>query len=185
MVTQDRRNLLVDGRRFAQIKLDGGKPELNGYLTWTSNTIENSSRDVRVTANLLTLGGNWEAAPALSVFAEFTRENWSGKSEIVDPPTIDAFAPDSAAITLGANWVIDSATYVSANFTNYRTENDNPLQERDGNIRGTFFTLNARRRLASGNEIGLIIAPWYYRDRLRGTMDYDARVIMLTGNARF
>src|SRR5687768_1716508 len=83
MVTQDRRNLLIDGRRFAQIKLDGGKPELNGYLTWTNSTVENSTRDVRVTANLLTLGGNWEAAPALSVFAELTRENWTGKSEIV------------------------------------------------------------------------------------------------------
>jgi hypothetical protein len=185
MVTQDRRSLLIDGRQFAQLKLDGGKPELNGYLTWTNNTVENSARDARVTASLFTLGGNWEAAPALSVFAELTRENWTGSSEIATPPDIDAFAPDSTAVTLGANWIIDPVTYLSANFTNFQTQNANPLQERDGNTRGTFFTLNARRRLASGNEIGLIVAPWYYRDRLRGTMDYDARVVMVTGSARF
>jgi hypothetical protein len=176
---------MKDGRRFAQINLNGGNPELNGYLTWTTSTTENSSRDVRVTASLVTLGSNWEAAPGLSIFGELTRENWSGRSEIVGPPTIGAFAPDANAITLGATWVIDTASYLSANFTNFRTENDNLLLERDGNTRGTFFTLNARRRLASGNEIGLIIAPWYYRDRLRGTMDYDANVVMLTGSARF
>jgi predicted porin len=185
MAGADSRNLLFDARRFAQIRLDGGRTDLNGYFTFTHRTLENDARNVNVNANLITVGGNWEANPALSVFAEYTRENWGGRTEIVDSPTFSTFAPDSNILTLGANYVIDPLTFLSANVTNIRSENDNPLHERDGNFRGTFFTLTARRRLSSTHEVGLVIAPWVYRDRVNGVMDYDARVIMLTGSARF
>ena len=184
-VTTDNRPLMFSDRRFAQVRLDGGRPDLNGYLTYTHRSWDLDARSVNVNANLFTIGGNWEANPTLSVFAELTRENWGGKTEIVDFPTFGTYAPDSSVVSLGANWTFDPATFLSANITSFTSENDNPIRERNGNTSGTFITLNARRRLSATNEIGLIIAPWFYRDKVVGAMDYDARVFMVTGSARF
>jgi len=185
MMTLDPRPLYWDGRRYAQVKIDGGWSEVNGYASWTFNRWENDARAVRLSTYIYAIGGNWQATPALSLFAEWTYEDWTAKSEIADFPILENFAPSSRVIALGANWVIDPQTFVSLGFTEFITSNDNPLQLRDANTRGQFFTLNARHQFPSGQEVGLVIAPWAYRDRVLGTMNYDATVVMVTGSAKF
>lgn len=185
MITADPRALYFDGRRFAQVKIDGGWPDINGYASWTFHRWENDVRAVALTNNTYTVGGHWQATPVASLFAEWTYEDWRARSEIAEFPFLENFAPSSRLITLGVNWVIDSRTYVALNYTEFTSSNDNPLLLRDGNARGQLFTLNARHQFPSGHEVGLVVAPWTYRDRVVGAMNYDATVVMVTGSARF
>jgi hypothetical protein len=184
MITQDPRTLLFNSRSFAQIKLDRGTPDFSTYAVYTYSGWENDVRKVRLRMDLLTVGGTWQASPTLNLFAEHTREAWSAQSEITDY-SLELFAPNSQITTVGLSWSIEPRTFLSFNYTNTSSDNDNPLRLRDGNIRGSFFTLNARHTFPSGSEVGLVIAPWTYRDQVAGSMNYDAAVFMLTGSTKF
>ncbi len=185
MVTTDPRQLFWDDRRFAQLKLEGGSPLLNGYLILTHRRWDNDIRAVELTTNSLTLGGSWQASKRLNLFAEYAYEAWKAKSEMTQFPTLDNFVPNSRATTIGLSWVIDKRTFLSAAFTEFVTNNDNPLLLRDGNYRGRFLTTSLRYRFPAGYEVALTVAPWRYRDRVVDLMDYDATVVMVSGSARF
>ncbi len=185
MGTSDPRALFWDNRRFAQLRLEGGSPTLNGYLLLTHRRWDNDARLVELTTNTLTVGANWQVTNRLSLFGEYAYEAWRAKSEMVDFPTLDNFVPNSRVTTLGLSWAIDRRTFLSAAFTEYTTQNDNPLLLREGNYRGRFLTATLRYRFPIGYEIALTVAPWRYRDHVVDLMDYEATIVMVSGSARF
>jgi len=185
MVTTDPRQLFWDNRRFAQLKLEGGSPILNGYLILTHRRWDNDVRAVELTTNAVLLGGTWNARAQLSLFAEYAYEAWRAKSEMAAFPTLDNFVPNSRITTFGLNWAIDRRTFLSAAFTEFVTANDNPLLLRDGNYRGRFLTASLSYRFPAGYEVVLTVSPWRYRDRVVDLMDYEATVVMVSGKARF
>ncbi|MCX7967014.1 MAG: hypothetical protein N3B10_00835 [Armatimonadetes bacterium] len=185
MVTTDPRQLFWDDRRFAQLKLEGGSPVLNGYLVLNHRRWDNDVRAIELTTNSITVGGSWQASKRLNLFAEYAYEAWKAKSEMAEFPTLDNFVPNSRVTTIGLSWMIDKRTFLSAAFNEFVTHNDNPLLLRDGNYRGRFLTANLRYRFPAGYEITLTVAPWRYRDRVVDLMDYDATIVMVSGSARF
>lgn len=185
MITTDPRQQFWDDRRFAQLKVEGGSPVLNGYFSITHNRWDNDARAVELTSNAFMLGGTWNINRKLGLFAEYACEAWRAKSEITEFPTLDNFVPNSRVTTIGLNWTVDRRTSFSAAFTEFVTANDNPLLLKDGNYRGQFLTAVLNHRFPTGYEIALIIAPWRYRDRVVNLMDYDATVIMVSGKAQF
>lgn len=185
MVTADPRQLFWDDRRFAQLKLEGGSPALNGYLVLTHRRWDNDVRAVELTTNSVTVGGSWQASRRLNLFAEYAYESWKAKSEMTAFPTLDNFVPNSRVTTVGLNWAVDRRTFLSAAYTEFVTHNDNPLLLRDGNYRGRFLTASLRYRFPAGYEVALTVGPWRYRDRVVDLMDYDATIVMVSGSARF
>ncbi len=185
MLTSDARSLYWDNRRFAQIKLDGGSALFNGYLTYTYRYWANDARAVALNMRGITVGGTWTPNDRLSLFAELSSEGWSARSEVTTAPTLSNFIPNSRVSTIGFNWNIDSRTNLSATYTNFVTDHDNPLLLRDANTEGRFLTLNLSHRLPSDYELTLTIAPWSYRDEVVGLMDYDTQMILLSLSGRF
>ncbi|GBC96674.1 hypothetical protein HRbin16_02483 [bacterium HR16] len=185
MLTADPRSLYWDNRRFAQVKLDGGTPAFNGYITYTYRRWANGARAVALNLNGITLGGTWTPRDDFSLFAEYSSEAWTARSEVTQSPTLDNFVPNSRVSTVGFNWNINSRATISASYTNFVTDNDNPLLLRDGNTEGRFFTANLSYRLPSDYELTLTIAPWSYRDEVVSLMDYDTHLVLLSLSGRF
>ncbi len=185
MLTADPRSLYWDNRRFAQVKLDGGTAAFNGYITYTYRRWANGARAVALNLNGITLGGTWTPREDLSLFAEYSSEAWTARSEVTQFPTLGNFVPNSRVSTVGLNWSINSRATLSASFTNFVTDNDNPLLLRDGNTEGRFFTANISYRLPSDYELTLTIAPWSYRDEVVSLMDYDTHLVLLSLSGRF
>jgi hypothetical protein len=185
MLTTDPRSLYWDNRRFAQVKLDGGTTVFNGYLTYTYRRWTNGARAVALNLSGVTLGGTWTPRDNLSLFAEYSSETWTARSEVTQSPTLDNFVPNSRVSTVGFNWNLNSRATISASYTNFVTDNDNPLLLRDGNTEGRFFTANFSYRLPSDYELTLTIAPWSYRDAVVSLMDYDTHLVLLSLSGRF
>lgn len=185
MLTADPRSLYWDNRRFAQVKLDGGTEVLNGYLAYTYRRWANGARAVALNLSGVTLGGTWTPNDKLSLFAEYASEAWTARSEVTQFPTLENFVPNSRVSTVGLNWNIDSRATLSLSYTNFVTDNDNPLLLRDANTEGRFFTANLTYQLPSGYEITLTVAPWSYRDEVVSLMDYDTHLVMLSLSGRF
>jgi hypothetical protein len=185
MLTADARSLYWDNRRFAQVKLDGGTVLFNGYLTYTYRRWANGARGVALNLNGITLGGTWTPRDDLSLFAEYSSEVWTARSEVTQLPTLNRFVPNSRVSTVGFNWNINSRATISASYTNFVTDNDNPLLLRDGNTEGRFFTANLSYSLPQDYQLTLTIAPWSYRDQVDRLMDYDTHLVMLSLSGRF
>lgn len=185
MNTQDGRSLYWNQRDMLQFRLDGRFPNLNGYLTYTNRQWRNADRRVNLNLNQVTLGGDWQVAPSLNLFSEYSLDAWAGSSEITAAPTLGNFSPDSHVTVLGLNWIINERASLSLSLTDFRTENDNPLLLRNGNTHGQFFTLNGRYQAPNGYELGLVLAPWTYDDRVVNSLNYDATVFMVTIAGRF
>lgn len=185
MFTADPRSLYWDNRRLVQVKLDGGTTLFNGYLTYTYRRWANGARAVALNLKGITLGGTWTPRDDLSLFAEYSSEVWTARSEVTQPPTLDQFVPNSRVSTVGFNWNINSRATISASYTNFVTDHDNPLFLRDGNTEGRFFTANLSYRLPSDYELTLTIAPWSYHDEVVSLMDYDTKLVMLSLSGRF
>ncbi|HZO91067.1 MAG TPA: hypothetical protein VFB38_22265 [Chthonomonadaceae bacterium] len=185
MLTQDPRSLYWDSRDFVQAKLEGGLPNLSGYMIWSYRHWSNDARSSRVTMNAFLVGGNWQVSPRGSLFLEYGTEAWGGHTDILEFPTLGNFTPSNRTFAAGASWAIGASGTLALNFTDFSTRNDNPLLLRDGNTHGQFFTLSASYRFPRGQELGITISPWTYQDRVVSTMDYDATILMLTASARF
>lgn len=183
-VTDDR-SLLWSDRSLAQLRIDTGRPEINAYLNWTLRYWNNRPRNTHLTFNGVTVGGTWQARPAVGLFGEFNYETWSGKGETTDFPTFENFLPDSRTIVVGVNWAATPRLMVWANYTDFDTFNDNPLLLPDGNTNGRFLTMNITYLLRGGSQIGLVVAPWDYGDRVESIMNYHSTVVMVTGSGRF
>lgn len=185
MLTADPRSLYWDSRRFAQLKIDGGSPEVNGYLTYTYRRWKNDARAVTLNLSGITAGGTWLANPNLTLFAEYSTEAWGARSEVNTWPTLGNFVPNSRVSTVGINWTIDPRTRLSLSYTNFVTDNDNPLLLQDANTEGRFLTANLSLRLPSDWELTLTVAPWTYRDEVVRLMDFDTQLVLLSLSGRF
>jgi hypothetical protein len=186
MLTADNRSLYWNDRRFLQLKLDGGSPSLNGYFQWTHRRLANEIRDSDISSHFLTAGGNWEVNSRLSAFAEYNYEFWSGKSaDSTVFPFQENYIPSSRVTVLGISWALTDQVFLLASYTDFTTDNDNPLREKDGNFTGRYLTMNLRYRFPAGHELNLTIAPWLYRDSVVDSMSYTATLLMLSGSARF
>lgn len=184
-VGSDTRSLYWDNRRFAQVKIDGGSALFNGYIAYTYRGWTNDARAVALHMNGVTLGGTWTPNDKISLFAEYSTEAWTARSEVNQPPTLGNFVPNSRVGTVGLNWSINSKATLSLSYTNFVTDNDNPLLLRDANTEGRFFTANLNYQLPSGYELTLTIAPWSYRDRVDSLMDYDTHLVLLSLSGRY
>jgi hypothetical protein len=185
MVTDDPRPLYWDQRDWLQLKLDGGTPDASGYLIYTYRQLSNGARASDLTTHILTTGGTWQITAPFSVFAEYTHEFWSGNNGNPDQPDLDSFAPDSSIAVIGLNWALSPRAFLSVSYTDFSTDNDNPLLLREGNTHGKFWMLNGRYQFPNGTELGLVVAPWAFRDQVVGAQDYDATVVMLTAGLKF
>lgn len=185
MLTSDPRSLYWNHRRMMQVKLDGGSALFNGYLTYTHRHWGNNARDVGLNLNALTLGGTWTPRDNFSLFAELSSEAWTARSEVAQEPILRRFVPNSQVVTVGFNWTVDRRTAVSATFTRFVTDNDNPLLLRDANTEGNFLTANITYQLPSDYLLTLTIAPWSYRDKVDSWMDYDTQLVLLSLSGRF
>lgn len=186
-VTDDTRSLYWSGRDTAQVKVDlAPSPYVTGYAQWGYKHWRNAARFTTLTNHNVTFGGDWQATQTIDFFAEYNRDIWGGRGENLDYPSLDNFVPDSEVSAFGMNWAFTPRGVLSVTYTNFATEsNDNPLLLREGNTRGNFLSINAHYHFPRGYEVGLIYAPWSFRDNVVQTQNYDASVLMITGAARF
>jgi hypothetical protein len=185
METTDSRALYWRNRKTAQIKLDRamGKCSSYGSLSWRQ--VENSNRSFELTTTTWVLGGSYEVSPKVDAFGEFSLEENRTGGAPVDVPSYNSFFPSGRVFSLGLNWTTQPNTWWSAGYTDFTTDNDNPLLLRGGNVKGRFFTLSVKHRTKSGNEFGLTYAPWSYEDSVASQMDYTSNAIHLTAKVKF
>ncbi len=184
--TDDPNRLYWDDKSNLQIKLDHGGETWGGYLTFNHRFLQNSPRRIEVRSNQLVLGGTWQLRSNLEAFGEWTRDDAECDFTEEDATlSLDSFFPSSRVATLGINWAIDDRTTLTSSYTHLTTDNDNPLFERDGNVKSRFLTAHLRHTDARGNEFGLLFAPGKYEDRAIRQLGYEARVLMLTARLKF
>ncbi len=183
-ITMDNASLYWNGRNYLQVKLEGGPPAVNYYLTYTYQANRNSARATDVQTTQYTVGSIWQISPTVSLFGEYHHESWSGHTDLNDFPALSNFLPNSTTGIVEMTWN-QRRLFLSASYTGFSVSNDNPLLLQDGNTRGTFITLNGRYRFPRGYELGLTVAPWTYRDKVVGALNYDAAIVMVNGSARF
>lgn len=185
MQTEDSRALYFDDKTMLQVKLDGGNERLSGYGVYTYGFLENEPRDVKIRNHNFTLGGSYQACDEVGFFGEFAYETSSVQSEIVDPFELKTFFPKSKTLSFGMNWAAREDTFLSATFTEFVTDNDNPLNLSDGNVHGRTFTASLRHRDPRGNEYTFTIAPWRYEDKLLKQMGYRTTFVQITAGIRY
>ncbi len=184
-VLSDPQTLYWTNRNYFQARLEGGLLNLNGYLIYTYRVNRNSERASDVTTEQYTLGSNWQINQNVNIFAEYHHENWTGRTDLLDFPSLSNFLPDSDTGVVELNWSLGRQASISLNYTGFAAYNDNPLLLQDGNTHGSFLTINTHYRFPSGCELGIILAPWTYRDTVSSALNYDSTAFMLTGSARF
>ncbi len=184
-VLSDPRTLYWTNRNFLQARLEGGSTNVNGYLVYTYRVNRNSERSMDVTTEQVTLGSNWQISQNMNLFAEIHHENWTGRTDTVDLPALNNFLPDSDTGVVELFWSLGRRASISLNYTGFAAYNDNPLLLQNGNTRGSFVTLSTHYRFPAGYDLGLIVAPWTYRDAVASPLNYDTTAFMVTGSARF
>ncbi|MCS7223639.1 MAG: hypothetical protein NZ959_03615 [Armatimonadetes bacterium] len=185
MTARDPRPLFYDGRRSFQARLEGGSPLLSGYFSWALDQYDNDARLLQMRARTLAFGVQYQLSPKASLFGEYAYENWTARSEMAEFPTLDSFLSNSRLTSVGLQWSIDRKTSLSLGISDFATANDNPLLLRNLNTSGSFVTASLTYRFPAGYRVSLIIAPWRYRDRIAGVMNYDTSLVLLTGSAQF
>jgi hypothetical protein len=189
-VTNDTRSLYWNIQGMGSVKLDGNWPNLNGYISYTYQHQRNSGRQTEVNTGLFLAGGAWQITRTVNLFAEYAQEIMTGSIETgsmgtMVSPTLSNFLPDSQTSVVELSWNLPRRVQLSMNYTHFDTSNDNPFLLPDGNTHGDFLTFNANYQFPGGQQIGLVVAPWTYRDKVASGMNYDATVVMVTGSARF
>ncbi len=185
MTTTDVRSALWDGRDNFEARLDVGDETFSGYASWRTRRNGNSVRGTNVTNGTASAGATWTLSPALEIFAEYSLESWHGRSEDMAFPTLGNFMADSRVGSVGISYALDSRSFFWAGYTQAVTDNDNPLQMRDGNTEARYLTASFRRRIGPAQEVSVTIAPWTYRDRTDPTMNVTATTLVLSGKTRF
>ena len=181
----DTRSLYWNDRSTAQFRLEGGSGDTSSYLVGTYRRWANSARDVGLTMRSVTAGGTWDVVPRTSLFAEYTREGWWANSEIAAYPVLDNFAPNNSVFVAGLTWFADKGTYVWCNYTDYSSDNDNPIRLLNGNSHARYLTMTVEHRFPAGYGLSLTFAPWVYKDAVEPAMDYNTNLVMLSGSAKF
>lgn len=185
MVSVDNRLLYWRNRSMAQIRMEGGSPEVSSYLYAGWRRWDNPDRGVKIQLRNVTAGATWQVDSRLGTFAEISHEAWTSKSEITEIPRLDSFSPNSLALNLGLQWLIDSNTSFFLTYAEYRSKNDNFLELPDGNTNGRYLTIGARHRMANGNSVGVAISPIRYRDGAASQLNYTNTLFMADISAKF
>lgn len=185
MADSDPRSLYWDRRQTLQLKLDAGPAVVNGYLVAGFRRLENTGRQVKVTARNLTVGGTWQIGPRVSAFGEWTYDDLKADSEITTTPTLEDQAPNTRTTAVGLSWVIGPTTWASASYTDWVTGNGNPLRLADANTAGRGLALNLQHKLRGGQELSLVYSPITYKDYVMLGEAYDATVLRLSARTTF
>lgn len=186
MLTTDDRRLFWDDKANLQFKLDHGADAWGAYAAYNYGFYENQPRDIRVRTYGFLFGGTYQWRSNVDFFAEVSVDK--ADTEFTEPNAtvgLDSFFPSSRVSTLGANWVIDPSTTLTTSFTEIVTDNDNPIFAMQGNVYSRFLSANVTHRTPDGQELGLLIAPGRYADRVFRSLGYEATVVMLTAKWRF
>lgn len=186
MLTEDPNRLYWDDKSNVQANLSYGSDLWSGYFTYNHRFLQNSPRRLEIRSNQYVVGGTIQVRQNVEAFGEFTHDSASTDFREIDANIgLESFFPSSRVTTVGVNWVIDDNTSLSSTYSHLTTDNDNPIFERDGNIKSRFFTAHLRHTDAKGNEFGLLISPGKYEDKVIRQLGYETRVVMLTARIRF
>ena len=74
--------------------------------------------------------------------------------------------PRRKRFVFGTNVTLRPDMYATVNYTEFTTNNANPLGLTQGNIVGRFLTTGTHYRSKAGYEFGFSFAPWKYTDKL-------------------
>ena len=185
METDDPRALYWRNSFDLRAKLNAFANFGDAYVSYFETDQNNDMRQTSVHSKILTYGADWTAKPDVTVYGEVSTEWWSAAS--LDPQALGLglFFPNSTEFSLGANWNVNAAVSASAGYTQFWTKNPNPLVLPDGNNRGQFITVGATYRMANGNEVGVVFAPWRYTDREDSLRNYNTALLTLTARIKF
>lgn len=182
---EDTRSLYWHRRSNVSARMETGPANATGYLAGSYKVQENAERYARSAASALQAGGTLQLGPKVVAFGEYAFESLKLRTEIADWPTSAMFGPDSQTAVAGLSWTVDPHMWVSATYTDWFVSNDNPLLLPEANIHGRELTLTLRRRFNDGSELGLLVAPLTYKDKVADTLDYRATIVRLSGSTTF
>ena len=186
MFTNDPSNLYWTNRNFVEGRIEGGKDEVSYYAVYTFQSDRNVSRDSEVQSTQYTAGATWQVSNRINLYGEFHHETWAGySSQILGYPNIGEYLPKTTTGIVQVSYAPNKRAYLSLTYTGFGTSNNNPLNQPDGNVRGTFVTINGRYRFPKGYELGFTLAPFTYHDNVTSSMNYNTTVLMITGSARY
>lgn len=185
METTDPLPLYWNNRAKAQVKVDQAADKFSSYGSVSFVDLQNNARNFELDTTSYVLGATYEVSPFVEVFGEYSLDQNQVGGAPADTPAYRSFFPSGRVITTGLSWAVRPSTWVSASFTDFTTDNDNPLFLPDGNVTGRFFTINLKHRTASGNEYGLVFAPWSFDDSVTSQMNYTTCLLMLTAAVKF
>ena len=185
MQTSDNRPLYWRNRVYGQANLDFATDTSDAYLLFTLNEKRNDARDSRVRDQSFTFGASTQPRPNFDLYFEATNDTWSARTSDPNNPNLGAFFPDSSVWVLGTNVTIDPASYATLNYTEFTTDNPNPLGLPQGNVTGRFFTTGYHWRSKAGYEIGFSFVPWKFTDKVFNQWGYDSTLITLSANVKF
>lgn len=185
MQTDDNRSLYWRNRLYGQLNFDASTDTTNAYVHFNFNEKRNDGRDTRVRDQSITWGASAQPRPNFDLYFEATTDTWSAKT--ADPNTQDLgqYFPDSSVYVLGSNLTLNPSTYATLNYTEFVTDNPNPLGLPQGNVRGRFFTTGFHYRGKEGYEIGLSFVPWKFTDKVFSQWGYDSTLITVSANVKF
>jgi hypothetical protein len=181
MFTGDPRALYFDDRVRAQVKLSGGGERFNGYATYGLRYDQNSPRETEIRSRNLAFGGSYVVDDRTSAFMEVATSQYSVNGD----DALASYFPGSTSFSIGADHAIKPNESVSLGFNWFVTDNDNPLGDKDNNVRGTQINASYRRQIDVNSSFELTYSPWRYTDRAYDAMNYRTTVVGLTFNTRF
>jgi hypothetical protein len=185
LFTPDANYLLWNNRQNAQVRLNGTSDFVQGYVDWSYNHTANSSTNTDVHEETINAGGDWQAAPKLDIYSDYTTDQWNAIDDAVGLPNIGMFATDSRVFTLGANWVVSTRAYINTSYSGFWASNPDPLELQDEQTTGQFLTMQFEYRMPKGQDFGLTVAPWAYRDEIASPLDYNSAVVRVTVSTPF
>jgi len=185
MQTSDNRALYWRNRLYGQVAFDATSDPNDLYLIFTFNEKRNDPRDSRVRDQSVTLGASTLVRPGFDLYFEATNDTWSARTSDPNNPNLGEFFPDSSVYVLGTNLTFNPLAYATINYTEFFTDNPNPLGLAQGNVRAQFLTTGFHVRSKQGYELGLSLVPWKFTDKLFNQWGYDSTLITLSANVKF
>lgn len=186
MLTSDPRRLFWDDKVKLQFKLDHGGTNWGAYAAYNYGFQENEMRDIKIRTHGFVMGGSYQWKSNVDFFGELGIDK--GNTDFTEPGAtvgLDSFFPSSRVLTLGSNWAISPNTSLTTSYTELVTDNDNPIFDPLGNVYSRFVSASLNHRTKEGYELGFLIAPGKYADRVIRSLGYQATVVQLTAKWRF
>ena len=185
MLTADPRQLYWDDRVRSEARLDYAQPNFQAYAAYRFRFDQNDGRNVELDTHDFVFGGSLQLSETTGTWFEIARTSYRSRGANDEVGyALDDFFPSTTTLAVGFETAVAPTQSLSAALNYYVTNNKNPLELRDGNVRGTEITATYRYQLRSGT-LNLIVAPWRYRDRIVDQMDYRSTTFGLTYSTKF